>query len=631
MNYRKMIRGGAAAALSAVLLCTGCSPSALLINNFGAGALEISSASAGKGGEESKAGEGSSDSEKSGAESGASSEDASSEKDGASSSESGSSKEGELSDSGSGKAEKTGFYLAEFPESYNFDYDGLDAKIEELSSAAESGDADKALDIYDECLKLITEAYSNWVAHQIASDADVTDKSLSALEKEDQERLTVAEDAFLIAVRDACASPNCADAFKGHVGEDYFQGYLDYEDMEDEELDRSLEESELFEEYETALEEAKSDDDLLETAGGIYLKLVKMRTEEAKEAGYDSYADYAYESSYDRAYSCDDAQALCDAVKKYSKDFVELESLGSSLFSYEDVNLTGDELVGKLRDCVAEIGDFAAEGVDYMQKNGLYDGGSGSGRLESCYTACGYSTMTPYIFQTYEGARNFTTISHEFGHFMAYYEAEAPDNIFFAKLNAMDVAEMQSNGLQALCTFLYDKVYDEDYLVLEAQAYNIDDLAFGVISGCMIDEFERRVYENPDMTVDECDALFDTVAKEYFGDYAKYYEGYWVQVYHIFEAPLYYISYATSSLPALELFAIGQDDFDKAAGIWKDLICEVGPFETDYFSVIDREGLTRFSDTEGVAKIISGTYDYLDEASTEILLAYYGGYQQGRR
>ena len=53
-----------------------------------------------------------------------------------------------------------------------------------------------------------------------------------------------------------------------------------------------------------------------QAAGELYLQLVRLRTDLARRAGYDNYAEYAYEALYTRDYSLEDAAALREAAKR---------------------------------------------------------------------------------------------------------------------------------------------------------------------------------------------------------------------------------------------------------------------------------------------------------------------------
>ena len=68
-------------------------------------------------------------------------------------------------------------------------------------------------------------------------------------------------------------------------------------------------------------------------AGEIFLQLVRVRTEIARENGYDSYADYAYLENYGRDYTTEDIESVRRAVKRY---WVPLEARLADALSERD-------------------------------------------------------------------------------------------------------------------------------------------------------------------------------------------------------------------------------------------------------------------------------------------------------
>ena len=71
----------------------------------------------------------------------------------------------------------------------------------------------------------------------------------------------------------------------------------------------------------------------------------------------------------------------------------------------------------------------------------------------------------------------------------------------------------------------------------------------------MYDEFQQRVYALENLTPELVNELFQQIRASYGYESCDGEEYEWMSVVHNFEQPFYYISYAVSSLPALELFA----------------------------------------------------------------------------
>ena len=199
---------------------------------------------------------------------------------------------------------------------------------------------------------------------------------------------------------------------------------------------------------------------------------------------------------------------------------------------------------------------------------------------------------------TLDGQRDFIVLSHEFGHFTEYNN-ETQTNILTDSDN-IDLAEIASNGLQGLMTHFYDEIYKVQADAAKRDA--VGELLENVIDGCVEDEFQRAVYENPDMTLDEINALYSKTYAEY-NSWAEGDPGYsWVYISHNFEAPMYYISYTVSALAALQIWNQGTKNFDKGVKTWEKFI-DYGTYNQTYLDIVEKCGLLKFTDKGAVKKI----------------------------
>ena len=91
--------------------------------------------------------------------------------------------------------------------------------------------------------------------------------------------------------------------------------------------------------------------------------------------------------------------------------------------------------------------------------------------------------------------------------------------------------------------------------------------------------------------------LYATLAEEYGLQQVYGYQGTeWVLISHTFQTPMYYISYAVSMVPALELFDLAQSDMASA--------------KNAYFNIITRESYETLNDVllrNGLASVFAKT------------------------
>lgn len=195
------------------------------------------------------------------------------------------------------------------------------------------------------------------------------------------------------------------------------------------------------------------------------------------------------------------------------------------------------------------------------------------------------------------------TLTHEFGHFTEFLNDE-PDN-HLTDTGCIDLAEIASNGFEGLMTNYYDEIFPDQ--ADSARHETIDELMENILYGCMQDEFQREVYRDPDMTLKEMNRLYARIYKDYGIDPGP--EDYsWVFVTHMFEVPMYNISYAVSGLAAMQIWSRSETDFDGAVSIWEKFLDE-GIYNRSYLEVVERCGLEKFTEPGAVEAICKPALD----------------------
>jgi len=306
-------------------------------------------------------------------------------------------------------------------------------------------------------------------------------------------------------------------------------------------------------------------------AGDIFLEQLPIRNEIATRLGYENYSDYRYDS-YGRDYSPDDARTLHAAVKQYIaplfiKAHEKYDTSDLAVATYDE-----DAFFSELTSAANAFSPLLGEPVSYMLQNRLYDLTDSPNKMDSSFTTYISDYQAPFIFSKWTGsAENIGTLLHELGHFTSYYlNAE----VGYSAADNIDLAEVDAQALVLLLFEDYDAFYGK--YADEAQISTLIDAMYSLLSGCMEDEFQQDVYENPDITLDEMNALYARLASEYGLQEVYGYQGTeWVLITHTFQTPLYYISYAASMIPALELFDLAQSDINAAT--------------TAYFQIVTRD------------------------------------------
>ena len=191
-------------------------------------------------------------------------------------------------------------------------------------------------------------------------------------------------------------------------------------------------------------------------------------------------------------------------------------------------------------------------------------------------------------------------VTHEAGHALNAYLIA--DNRFALELGCggMETAETHSMSMEFFAWPYLDAFFPK---AGDAERYRfqhaLDALSF-LPYGTMVDEFQHRVYADPDLTPAERNAVWLELEAKYrpYIDQSgiPYLERgtRWQYQMHIYETPFYYIDYCLAQTAAFQFLLASQDDYDDAFArylhlsqqggekLWTDLLAEAGfrsPFE----------------------------------------------------
>ena len=438
--------------------------------------------------------------------------------------------------------------------------------------------------------------------------------------------------------------------------EDLLEYYLNYEDMTEEEKQLAEQENrlvqkydqtssttftytdsagktwtadmldtdpELAEDYEKYIEVndglAKARNDLL---APIYLDLVANRNRQAVLDGFANYAEYAYSEIYGRDYSTEEIQNVYKTVKEnFVPIMPEIYNTTIELIDYDLMDmpeLTDDKVVEDVAKYLPKIDPELTEAFEYMTSHHLYDMDASDTKMDMGYTDYLYTYQAPVIF--YNPNRNYydySVLIHEYGHYNNAYH-----NNKHALTDAvnMDVAEIHSQGMEILFLEYSDKLFHKKGD--SARMMVLYNMVSSVIEGCLYDEFQNQVYAaDHALSVPELNQIFSQLASEY--GYADAYAttlGYsWVDVSHTFQSPMYYISYATSALSALDLLSIAQDDRQKAIDCYMELTTY--GLDTPYRELLVETPLRDIFEKGTVSSIAQDTLRYSNKVKEHAELA----------
>ncbi len=339
----------------------------------------------------------------------------------------------------------------------------------------------------------------------------------------------------------------------------------------------------------------------------IYDKLVKNRTAQAKMMGYENYLQLGYYRMGRNCYGQAEVEAYRDQVKKDFVPFAEelhdrrrkrlgLDSLSciDNAVYFKEGNPapvgTPDEILAAGQKMYGELSPETKEFMDFMMENELFDV---LGRKTK--RAGGYMTYmplynSPFVFANFNGTSgDVDVITHECGHaFQGYLSGKDP--IREHGDIGMETAEIHSMSMEFFTQGWMEMFFGDragDYIEM-----HLEDSAAFIPYGCMVDEFQHIVYENPDLTPEERHQAWLKLEKEYrpHMDYSGYefFEkgGFWQKQTHIYTSPLYYIDYCLAQTCALQYKVKMDEDFKKA---WESYLKLCKLSASDFFTNMIKE------------------------------------------
>ncbi len=322
-----------------------------------------------------------------------------------------------------------------------------------------------------------------------------------------------------------------------------------------------------------------------QTLDDIYDKLVKNRTAQAKALGYDNYLELGYYRMCRNCYGRTEVEAFRKQVKEDFVPFAEKlhdrrrQRLGLEKLSCIDTAVyfkegnpapmgTPQEILEAGRRMYSQLSPETKEFYDFMMENELFDV---LGRKTK--RAGGYMTympvyQAPFVFANFNGTSgDVDVITHECGHaFQGWLSGKDP--IREHSDITMETAEIHSMSMEFFAQKWMPLFFGErarDYIEM-----HLEDAAAFIPYGCMVDEFQHTVYENPDMTPAERHAAWLELERQYrphqdYGDDPFFGKGgFWQRQQHIYTSPLYYIDYSLAQSCALQYKVKMDADFAEA-------------------------------------------------------------------
>ena len=338
-----------------------------------------------------------------------------------------------------------------------------------------------------------------------------------------------------------------------------------------------------------------------------YDELVHLRDKMARTLGFDSYTDLAYLDRRRFDYTKDDDAAFRRQIKEIVTPAVaairerQRQILGLDRLCYYDEVLlfpegnadpegSMEELVEKALAMYREMSPETGAFFGFMVKYHLFDLETRPGKRMGGYMTRFPGYKAPFIFSNFNGtSADVDVLTHEAGHAFQGYLAMRSIPVSMLSGSTSEINEIHSMTMEH---FAYP--WMESFFGKNSEKYLTGHLigALSVIPYmCVVDEFQHRMYEKPDMSARERRQVWRAIEREYmpWRDYdgEPFLEegGFWMQKQHIFLYPFYYIDYALAQMCAFQYY--GRMKTDRAAA-WADYLrlCRAGGTK-GYFELLE--------------------------------------------
>ena len=357
----------------------------------------------------------------------------------------------------------------------------------------------------------------------------------------------------------------------------------------------------------------------------LYDKLVKNRTAQARNMGYDNYLPLGYDRLGRNCYGPAQVAAFRDQI---ARDMVPLVArvkkdqerrLGVEKLKFWDDTLlfpdgnavpqgTADEILAAGKQMYQELSPETAAFADFLWDNELLDVLSREGKAPGGYCTEFRGYQAPFIFSNFNGTSgDVDVLTHEAGHAFAGFRAMRKGYLGALVSPTMEACEVHSMSMEFLTDPWHERFFGP--LTRKYEVGHCEDALIFIPYGCLVDEFQHRVYENPELTPDQRNALWLELERKYrpwldFEDLPFYSRGAgWQRQLHIYLYPFYYIDYCMAQTVAFQFWMASLADRGDA---WERYLRFVDAGGTKTFAGLVAEAGLKLPYDDGCIREVGG-------------------------
>ncbi|MFK2824826.1 M3 family oligoendopeptidase [Bacillus sp. B190/17] len=370
----------------------------------------------------------------------------------------------------------------------------------------------------------------------------------------------------------------------------------------------------------------------------IYDELVQVRTEIARKLGFQNFVELGYLRLKRVDYDANMVKGYREQIKKYIVPLanklrkIQAERIGLKELKFYDEGYqftTGNAkpkgpaewIIENGRKMYKELSEETDEFFTFMLRHELMDLVAKKGKAGGGYCTYISDYHSPFIFSNFNGTSgDIDVLTHEAGHAFQVYLSRhfsVPEYLW----PTYEACEIHSMSMEFFTWPWMELFFEED-----TNKYKYAHLSEAILFlpyGAAVDEFQHRIYEQPDLSPAERKAVWKEIEQAYLPhrdyDGIPYLEagGFWQRQGHIYEVPFYYIDYTLAQVCALQFWKRMKEDREAA---WTDYvnICKVGG-SLSFTEIVERAGLTSPFTEQCIEKVIEPIEKWLDQAGEQLL------------
>ena len=317
-------------------------------------------------------------------------------------------------------------------------------------------------------------------------------------------------------------------------------------------------------------------------------ELIQKRQEVAKNANFENFRDYKFQSMGRFDYTKEDcfnfhesiAQEIVPLIADIQKE--RKANLGLAVLKPWDMSVDpngnqplkpfegGEELLDKCIECFDKVRPYYGACLRKMKEMGHLDLVSRKGKAPGGFMYPLYESGVPFIYMNSVGLlRDAVTMVHEGGHAIhSFYTKDMELTAF--KSTPSEVAELASMSMELISMEHWDVFFGDKEEWKRARKEQLQGVLETLPWVAMVDEFQHWLYENGNHTHDERHDKWLSISKRYgtgmldWSSHKEFQKTAWQRQLHIYEVPFYYIEYGMAQLGAIAVWRNYKQNSEKA-------------------------------------------------------------------